>query len=225
MGGTLSPEKDFGSLYGEENRCPHCGALSRALPDDDLRWVCGVCGGPRVLAKVKIGPDGLAALKDAAKEKRKSDGWRAASWLVGFGAAIALVAALVFGSASMLTGGACVGAGILLAIVAATFSRSSRGSKARARGHVDRAWEHAIGRLLETRKDATARDIADELGVPEAEVEVALTTLSSQGRTRVDIADDAQLVYRAETPAMPTAAEEEQAFEEEAEAQRKRSKS
>lgn|GEM_PF-2291700 len=222
MGGTLSPEKDFGSLYGEENRCPHCGALSRALPDDDLRWVCGVCGGPRVLAKVKIGADGVAELKSAAKAKRASDGWRAASWLLGFGAAVALVTALVIGSASMLYGGGAVGAGILLAIVAATFSRSSRQAKTRARGHVDRAWEHAIGRLLTKRNDATAREIADELDVPEAQVEAALTTLSTQGRTRVNVDNDAELHYRSDDAPIPS---EHEQTEQDAQEAQKRAKS
>ncbi len=201
MGATLSPEKDFGSLYGEENRCPHCGALARVDKDDDLRWVCGVCGGPRVPAKVKIGEDGNAALRDAAKSRRSASGWRVASWALGFGAAMALVAAIVVGFGSVLVGGGLVLAGVLMAIVSATFSRSARSARLRARADVDRAWEHAIGALLEAgTTNATAKSIAKTLGVTEAEVEVALSTLSAQGRTRVDIGNDADLVYRAENP-------------------------
>ena len=196
---TLSPEKDFGALYGEENRCPHCGALSRLEKHPELRWVCAVCGGPRVPAKVVLGPDGTQALRDALAAQRSAVGSRVGSWALGLFAAFALafgVAVAWFGIMLILGG--------LMAVASGLLTLKGRAARKSARGHVALAWEQAIGSMLErSGNDATAKSIAASLGVPEAEVETALATLSATGKTRVDVGDDAELHYRASEAPLP----------------------
>lgn len=163
--------------------CPSCNAQAGTSPHPEFRWVCDVCGAPRV-------PKADPALRFSGREApflRKADaarkaraGWRGAAIATGlllpFLLAIFLVLTLLFGVSFGL-------------IIAALFAAAPVGaflafalSKASARGReigpaIDAAWlSAATDAAAQARGPVSARKLAAMLGVeePQAEELVAL---------------------------------------------------
>lgn len=185
---------DDALVQGEHNRCPHCGGITRALPHDELRWVCGVCGGP--LVPLDPGDELTLLAKDALREAHEARGaataWRLVAWATGFGAALGLGLGAVLAWASL---GAAIGpaiAGALLAVLALRFA--GRGAKRResARAAWERAWAAEVDELL-VGGSLTPAEIARKVKVPESEIGAIVARLSAEDRVRVDVGDDAQL--------------------------------
>src|SRR5689334_8555214 len=73
-----------GYAQGEGNRCPHCGATARVEPKvfgTITRWVCAMCGGPRIPGGFG-GEDAQNALREgktllsaATRAKARSIAW------------------------------------------------------------------------------------------------------------------------------------------------------
>ncbi len=205
------------NLYGEHNRCPTCGAVSRIVPSDTLRWACGVCGSPRVPWRDTDHPpeEAMDALRAAGNAKRQGFAWRAGAWAAGIPAAVAFVLAVLLGPASYVAGGVLVAIGVVLAVLASKASRSASTARKRMRSELDRGWEAAMeGMLAQSAGTMTAREIARALRISEADVEATLTTLSVHERIRVAVQDNADLAYshaEAEQAAVEQAEQEAQA--------------
>jgi hypothetical protein len=217
----LDATRDLAGVYGEENRCPICGAFARVDRDDEFRFVCGVCGSPRIATKaIAVPKESVMALREAAQAKRSAFAWRIAAWGLGLPAALSLALAAVLAPASLLASGVLIGCGVLLAIFAARFSRTATTTRKKLKSSVNEAWEAAALAVLDERgKETTAADLAKALEIPEADAEAMLASLSARSRVNVRVEDkSAELVYESE--ARPeTAAEAEaeaQAAEEEA---------
>lgn len=186
-------------VQGEHNRCPHCGAISRVLPHDDLRWVCGVCGGPRIPLDPgdELTEDGARALREANDARSAAIAWRLASFASGFGAllGLGLGAVLVLYSLVAAIGPAIVGA--LLVLLALRFRSNSRARGAAARGAWERAWAAEVDDMLSAEGGSlTPAQIARKVKVPEEEIGAIVARLSAEDRVRVDVGEDAQLHVR-----------------------------
>jgi hypothetical protein len=215
----LDASRDLADIYGEENRCPVCGAFARVDRDDEFRFVCGVCGSPRIATKaVPLPKESIIALREAAQTKRSAFAWRVAAWGLGIPAALSLALAALLAPASLLASGILIGCGVLLAIFAARSSRSATTGRKKVRMAVDAAWEATALAILDKRgKETTATDLAKALDVSEAEAEAMLASLSARSRVNVRVEDkSAELVYESE--ARPDAEVEAEAEAQAAEA-------
>ncbi len=186
-------------IAGEANLCPHCRGQTRLEPSAELRWVCGVCGGPRVRVE-----DARARTKKSTELLLASERERKASIVRRFGAiGLGLTGALLGGLAATL-GTVSVVVGVVLALVSlpmlfAAFALvlAARKRRREARRFSFEAWEEVAEALLRLHgKDATAEDMAALLGVEVAEAERVMTVLAAEDRARVDIGAGAELRYR-----------------------------
>lgn len=181
-----------GSAFGEENRCPHCRAIARSEPHDELRLVCAVCGGPRVEV---VGLD-AAARRDAERALVRAWAlgrmspwpWIAALLLV---VPLSLTVAWALGSAA----GAASAVALVITAIAAGTARARR-ARARRSDAIEEAWTRITAALLERDGAMTARGLAARLDVDDARADRLLSSLAVHDRVRVDVADDAELVYR-----------------------------
>ncbi len=196
-----SASADLAKTYGEENRCPACGAFARVDKDDTLRFVCAVCGAPRIGGKAKPSPETNAAIVAAAKAKRSAFAWRAGAWALGLPAALTLLLAAVLAPQSFLAAGVLIVGGVVLAILAARASRTAATERKKLNVAWTEMWENAVLALLTERGDreTTAEDVAKALELPTAEAEALLNVLSARSSLRVRVDEqDAKLVYEPE---------------------------
>jgi ribosomal protein S27AE len=204
--------KDDAFVQGEHNRCPHCGGITRALPHDDLRWVCGACGGPRIPLDPgdELTERGVEALREANAARSAAVAYRLVSWACGFGALLGIGFGAVLAAYSLMAalGPAIVGA--LLVVLAIRFgSRSSERGKV-ARAAWERAWDAEVDDMLsEGTTSLTPSQIARKVKVPESEIEAIVARLSAEDRVRVDVGDDARLHVTSATHIGPAEPEED----------------
>jgi hypothetical protein len=182
MPDPLSPGPDLAKVYGEDTRCPSCGAFAKSNPDGDLRWVCGVCGAPRVDLP-KPPEETLVAIREAVQAQRTAAFQRLVQWGFGVPAGLTLLLAIMLAPASLVLGGVLVGIGVLLAIFSARGARRASTERKRLRGAVERAWEAAILDLAG--QDKTVREIATLLRIAEGDVEAALAIRGVPAPVRV----------------------------------------
>lgn len=216
----LDASRDLAGVYGEENRCPICGAFARVDRDDEFRFVCGVCGSPRiVMTAVAVPKESIAALREAAQAKRSAFAWRLAAFGLGVPAALSLGLAAVLALGSLVASGVLIVCGVALAIFAARSSRTATTARKKLKAAVNVAWEAAALAVLDQRgKETTAADLAKALDITETDAEAMLASLSARSRVNVRVEDkSAELVYEsearpeaeAEAEAAAQAAEEE----------------
>ena len=184
MADALSPGADLAKVYGESTRCPACGAFAQTLPHPEHRWVCAVCGAPRVVMpdKEAVPEETAVALREAANAQRAAAMQRLVSFATGIPAAMALLLAIALGLASFIAAGVTIGAGVGLALLASRASRKAATERKRLRSAVDRAYEAAIEALAG--KNLTNAQIAAGLRIAEADVEAARAV---QGQIRVAV--------------------------------------
>ncbi|CAN5647389.1 hypothetical protein BH09MYX1_BH09MYX1_67430 [soil metagenome] len=200
--GLESASADLAKTYGEENRCPACGAFARIDRDDTFRFVCAVCGAPRIGGAINPSEATNKSLVVASRSKRSAFAWRAASFALGIPAALTLALAAILAPQSFLAAGVLIAGGVLLAIFAARSARLAATEKKKLFAAWSEAWENAALAVLDARGDerTTADDVAKALDLPPAEAEVLLNKLSAQSSVRVRISeDDAKLVYESES--------------------------
>lgn len=178
--------------------CPLCGAVTGISPNDEMRYVCDVCGGPRVPLDrkgVKRGSAGDKALKRANAARMSRAKNRAGAVVAGLGLAgvlglIALYAVLGaigvvspglgFVMASLLT------AGPLAALVAALVARSKAAGKVIGPA-LDEAWLAVATDVAEqSREPMTARLLAEALRIEEPQAEELVALLEANDVVRGD---------------------------------------
>jgi ribosomal protein S27AE len=182
--GSLSAGADLGKVYGDATRCPACGAFAAVVPSPEHRWVCGVCGAPRVQMPEghDLPEESNVAIREAANAQRAAALQRLTVWACGLPAALTLLLAIVLAPASFLAGGVLVASGIVLALLSSRASRRAATERKRARSAAERAYEAAVGALA---KGRTPAEIAAALHISEADVEAMLTMISAQAQVRV----------------------------------------
>jgi ribosomal protein S27AE len=184
MSDALSPEADLAKVYGESTKCPVCGAFAKTLPHPEHRWVCAVCGAPRVVMpdNAAIPEEAAVALREAASAQRQSAMQRFLSFAMGIPAGLALLLAIALAPASFIAAGVIIATGVVLAFLASRASRKGATERKRLRSAVERAYEAAISELAG--ENLTNAQIAAGLRIAEADVEAARAV---QGQIRVAV--------------------------------------
>ncbi len=161
-----------------------------------FRWVCGVCGGPRV-----PGSSGKnAPLARARVAQTAAFGWSAGA------IALAMTGALTSGMAALLWT-AVPTLGVVVGVVGALFllfawRSSARAGKRRkdADDAVKEGWRQAVRSILATDgRQTTAAALARQMRIEEAEADELLTDLAAHDELRVDI-DDGSVRFRVPKP-------------------------
>lgn len=183
--------------------CPECRSRSATLPSEKLRWVCAVCGAPRIpaLSGAKEPAEVRAALKTSRQEMATS------VFAKLFGATLAFATLAVVGLTAAAWGGNIGFAflGLSLVSVLLTMIAFRRGSKATARGAAElaRAWELAAAEVVEMSPGSvTPKELADKLSVGEPEAERMLVTLAGTDRVRIANETD-ELAFQSTTLSAP----------------------
>jgi len=167
-------EANLSKLYGDGARCPSCGAFAKTLPDPEHRWVCAVCGAPRVVMPEgeALPEESAVALREASHARRASAMQRLVAWGTALPAAFSLLLAIALAPASFIASGVLIGAGLVLAFLSSRASRKGATERKRLRSAVERAYETAIETLHG--KNMTPEQIAEGLRIAESDVETAL---------------------------------------------------
>jgi hypothetical protein len=198
------------ALWALDSPCPHCGAVSRAERSALLVWRCGVCGGPVVPAEGLTKRDGgeLASLVGAQRARAIGVGWLGATLVFGSIASMAVGLFLLVGLGAPVTPAVVLGALALAGIVLAVLSgRRAARANAEARAKLEDAWAHVAEEVMRVRVgEVTAKDLAKAMQTDETRAEKLLARLSAAGRVRVEVRDDADLAYRAESERPDSAA-------------------
>jgi hypothetical protein len=172
------------AAVGKLDPCPHCRAEAGASPDAELRYVCDVCGGPRVPRldrSIAYSGREVALLRKADAARKGRAAWRAATIasgaLVPFMLLVLLALLAIFGASALL-----VITGVLLMTPVTAFSLVAL-SRAGARGReiapaLDAAWLAVAGDVARQTKGAlTAPALAQRLGIEEAQAEELIALL------------------------------------------------
>jgi len=177
--------------------CPHCGAQARLEAHSELRWVCGVCGGPRVPVEDAAAHSDRERqeLVRAARAKKMAFTYQIAgiglsltgTLLALLGAALSLVSTAV-AIVMMLGAAAALVAGV-------AYVRRANAQREEAKRAVFEAWESVAEALLHAHgNEMTADRIAREMHTSVDDVERMMSFLSVDNRARI-VVKDAELVY------------------------------
>lgn len=173
-----------GAAQGRLDPCPHCRAQAGASPDAELRYVCDVCGGPRVPrldATVAYGGREIPLLRKADAARKARAGWRAAAIAGGL-----LLPVVLLGFASVLL---LIGPGVGLVLLALLVSAPIGAflalalSRSAARGSeiapaLDAAWIAVATDLAQQSGGALdAQGLAQRLGIEEPQAEELMALL------------------------------------------------
>lgn len=191
------------SVLGEVYRCPHCHAIADLEPSKRLRFLCKVCGKPRVPnedpSMEHIGHPEIEALRSAGSHASAATAWLvsaivAACLAVFSSLALALVITL---AANALLGAAALGTAAIplaFALLAAQKSRSRRSSSAR---FLEQAWGQVALECARLRQGAIdARTFSLMTRITPAEAEQILARVSAQSRLAGHVIQDGTLRYR-----------------------------
>jgi hypothetical protein len=199
---TVAQPYDPLNPLSDAQRCPSCNGTTRVLPDDELRFVCGVCGTPRVQLNdetIVLSGDEKAPLAKANGERMKRFWWRlsgiAGAVTGGFGLLTTAIFALLFGPSLLWTG---LGLAVSLPFVmlAALAINGSKSAGEAIQRHVGDAWESAARDVLKTSPAGlTAKQLAEKLAISEAGAEGLLAEISVDAGVHSRITSEAKLIY------------------------------
>lgn len=161
--------------------CPHCGGTAGVSPDEEMRFKCDLCGGPRIpilAPTIRTSGKELSALKKAEDARKGRAGARAAAIAGGVGLSFTVLTFAVFW---LIFGLGIVSGVLFLALAGPLAALLAWGSqKAGARGKeiqpaLDAAWLAAASDVAaQSRGQITARDLAVAMGIDEAKAEELL---------------------------------------------------
>jgi hypothetical protein len=213
------------AAFGALDPCPCCRAQAGSSPHPELRFVCDVCGGPRVPRRdrsIRYSGREAALLRKADAARKGRAGWRAAviiaALLVPFTLLILAALFLVFGALAAL-----VIALLILAPLAAFLAFALRRSGARGREigpALDAAWLTVATDVAQQVPGLTASSLADKLGIEEPQAEELMALLDVNAavavgpRLRIDAGPPVRLGASAAGPTEAPPVEEEAALAE-----------
>ena len=186
--------------------CLHCRGRARLEAHATFRWVCGVCGGPRVPAEARVRSErGASELRAADEARKMAFAWRLGA--VGLLLTGTLLAAL---GATLALASTAVSLAVLVTAIAlyvggAFAHRRAKGMSEKAKSAIFAAWESAAESVLKSRDGTfTASELAKTLETSEEDVERMMTFLAADDRAIVEL-KDAEVVYSAKGPLEPRA--------------------
>lgn len=186
-----------GRVFGEDNRCPHCNAIAAVKVSGD-GYVCSACSKPRErkpLTTVLGEEPGRGSIVPSAASVR-GRGLRAlGSFSIAggvLGAALA-TAALGLGVAGI---GSAAAIGLVGMFLGLSFLRRASRADETTRAFEERAAEARV-RSAATKLggDVTAKQIAEQLGVPVEEADRVLTKLADGSKVTVEVDTDHGVVH------------------------------
>ncbi len=193
---TRCPRCD--AALGQLDPCPHCRAQAGVSPHPELRWVCDVCGGPRVPhldRSIRYGGREAALLRKADAARKARAWWRAAAIVAGL---LLPATLLMFGLLILFVGAYAVLVTLALFCAAPLATLLAIALvRAGARGReippaLDAAWLAVATDIAQQAPGLTAAGLAEKLGIdePQAEELVALldvnAAVSAGPRMRID---------------------------------------
>ena len=186
---------DPANPLADASPCPHCGAFARIVKSDELRFVCGVCGAPRIPAQDLSGRE-LEPLKAAQAARRSRFLWRFgglfAGAVGGAGMLMTVLLALILGWGGFAFGFALTLPFIVLAIVALARvgGKSTQISEA-----LKEAWKSATRDVvMRAEHGVTPAHLAKALPLSEAGAESLLTEISVEDAFQSRITDEGKIV-------------------------------
>ena len=181
----------------DASKCPHCGGLGIVVPHDELRYVCGLCGGPRIRVDddLELSGDEIDPLHAAEKSRKSRFLWRVAGLFGagagGFGVLVAALAGLIFSWGWGVAGVVMSLPFILLAI--ASFAKAS-GKTEELQGHVHQAWKLAARDVVErARGSVDAKRLGEIMHLSDAGAEQMMADLAVDNMFRSSIDNDGRL--------------------------------
>jgi hypothetical protein len=226
------------AAQGPLDPCPHCRAQAGASPDRELRWVCDVCGGPRVPRldrSVTYSGREIPLLRKADAARKARAGWRAGAIATGlllpFELLVFAALLMIFGMSFALVATAFVLTAPVAGFLAYAINRAA------ARGHeiapaIDAAWLAVATDFAQQSGGAiTVASLSQRLGIEEPQAEELMALLDvneaigQAPRPRARINVDPPSAALAAQPTQMAAAEEAALIEQaaaEAEAQRRK---
>lgn len=209
--------------------CPHCGGTAGVSPDQEMRFKCDLCGGPRIpilAPSIRTSGKDLPALKKAEDARKGRAKARAAAIAGGVGLSFTVFTFAIFW---LIFGLGIVSGALFLTLAAPLAGLLAWGSqKAAARGKeiqpaLDAAWLAVASDVAaQSRGQLTAHDLAVAMGIDEAKAEELLAmvdvhrAVGGGARTDAMAAFDAKLRVAAESAQAAQAAEREAMAEDEA---------
>ena len=181
--------------------CPHCGAVAHVRQQEELRYVCNVCGGPRIELtnrEVALSGNEMAPLQQAKSALGSRRLWRVGAIVGALGTAavsgITLIGLLFGFGAGWMTAG-IIFALPLIAMLAGGISRSRAHSQTIARA-IHAAWQSAAKDVaLDARDGITAEQLAQQLHLPVSDAEHLLTQLNIEDQLQSHITEEGQLSF------------------------------
>jgi hypothetical protein len=171
-----------GRVFGEANRCPHCHAVAAVRPTSS-GYVCAACGKPRALVPGTTLAGAAISARATVPPRRR--GLRVAGGLaIAIAIASAALATAILGTSAtgiaVATAFAAMGmlAGVRLLRRASTLDREVDEARVAAR-------MQAARQLLLERGPYTVPELAEKLGITEAEADAIASRLAADDRTGV----------------------------------------
>lgn len=167
-----------GLPQGQVDACPLCGAQGGVSPDREFRFVCDVCGGPRVPrvdAAITYSGREAPLLKKADAARKARAGWRGAAIATGlllpFVMLIAAVLFLILGVSVGLVIASLFAIGPVGAFLAYAIGRAGARGREIAPA-IDAAWLSAATDIKQqARGQISAPMLAQKLGIEEPQAE------------------------------------------------------
>ncbi len=187
-----------GNVSGDANRCPHCNAIARVEPrgsGESLRWVCGVCAGPRMPGGLG-GEPSIAPLREAKASLGRATRSRAAFWVFALIATFMTLVVLAAWPIGIIAKMILLALAITPTALAVRARARSGRATADANEALDRAWLAAAEDVAKhSKKGVTVAELASRLKIDAVRAEKLLTQLAVHDRTRIDVDDDAEVRY------------------------------
>jgi len=180
--------------------CRHCGGVAAIVKHGEYRYVCNLCGAPRIQVtndRVKLSGDEHPDLVRAEETIVSRRFWRGGGLLGAmagsFGLLCTAVMQLVFSPESLLWSAAGVAMSlpfVLLAFVALGKSKSKTTTIDR---HLDQAWKNAARDVVVQMGGITAQQLTQALPMTQADAEQVAAELSIDARVHSRITDEGRL--------------------------------
>jgi len=181
----------------DASKCPHCGGFGVVVPHDELRYVCGLCGGPRIRVDddLELSGDEIEPLQIAEQNRKSRFLWRVAGVFGvaagSFGVLASLLAGLILGWGWGLAGVVMSLPFILLAIAGFTNASAKSG---KLQEQVDKAWRLAAHDVAARAKGGVdAKRLAEIMHLTEAGAEQMMADLAVDDMFRSSISDEGRL--------------------------------
>jgi hypothetical protein len=167
--------------------CPCCAAQASASPHAELRFVCDVCGGPRVPRldpSLRSSGREVPLLRKADAARKARAGWRAAA--IADGVLLPFTLLILAATVALFGAHAAMVLVLLFAVVPVAAFLAFALRRASVRGHeiapaLDAAWIAVATDAAQQTPGLTATVLAQKLGIEEPQAEELMALLDVNG--------------------------------------------